>query len=74
MVLEFKGIREVEQLIRFPYYMNLHSYGVDTDRYHATIKELSIWSKKVEIHMYYCSGSIYFKNEKDLLAFQLRWC
>lgn len=67
MVLEFKSPRELEKLIRFPYYMGQERQT------HATIQELQDWSEGVELHMYYCGGSVYFKDKEDLMAFQLRW-
>lgn len=61
-----KSLREVEGLIRFPYYININS--------NVPVYDLSKWSNEVEISMYYCGGSVYFQSNEDLMAFQLRWC
>ncbi len=70
MVLEFKHFDEIAVLIRFPYYYNL--CGIDP--HHASLSELRSWAEEIEMHIVYCGGSLYFKTDHDLLAFQIKWC
>lgn len=70
-MLEFRTFREVEEKIRFPYYM--FQYPPNRSLSPQDITTLKNWSDEVEMHMYYCGGSLYFNDEKDKTLFILRW-
>lgn len=64
---------KIDNLIPFSYfYLGYARPGLEGP--YVSLNEISAWSDKVEINLWYSAGYLYFECKEDLLSFQLKWC